>query len=436
MPPLRLVHLSDIHFGSRNGLIGFDPDEALRTELVRDLKHLLDNAGGSADAIVVSGDIAYSGKREEYEHASRWLDVLCEACECHQDAVYVCPGNHDVDQQVVSQNPLLRDAQQAVRSAKDNLGRNRALRERLTDASAQALFYSPLSEFNEFAGRYGCSFFADVSAFAWEANLPLSDASVLRLRGLNSTLLSGLEDQKDALFLGENAYSIPNTAGVEYLTICHHPPSWLLDARPFQDTLISRARIHLFGHEHDQRIQVGQDHVTVFAGAVHPHRAEPQWKPGYNLLEVDVVLNGVQRLMDIKIHVREWQREPPFQFRAHEGRNNAQVHEMQFTLDNWIAGGTGDETLVESTRGSSNPREGHPVPPPEVMSRRELVNRFFRLSTSQKSEILGSLNLLDEPADRRLPDFERFRRALLRANEQGLLGRIGELIARSGSNNV
>lgn len=436
MSPLRLVHLSDIHFNFRNGLIGFDPDEALRTELVRDLENLLGNAGGSADAIVVSGDIAYGGKREEYEHASRWLDVLCKVCECHQNAVYVCPGNHDVDQQVVSQNPLLRDAQQAVRLARDNPERNTALRERLTDASAQALFYSPLSEFNEFAGRYGCSFFADVSSYAWEDDLQMSDASVLRLRGLNSILLSGLEDQKNSLFLGENAYSIPNEAGVEYLTICHHPPSWFLDSRPFQDTLTSRARIHLFGHEHDQRIHVGQDHVTVFAGAVHPHRAEPQWKPGYNLLEVDVVSDGVQRRMDIKIHVREWQRQPPFQFRAHEGRNNAQVHEMQFLLDDWIAGGTGVETVMESTGGSSNPGEGHLVPPPDVMSRRELVNRFFRLSTSQKSEILGSLDLLDEPTDRRLPDFERFRRALLRANEQGLLGRIAELIAQSASNNV
>ena len=404
--------------------------------LVRDLENLLGNAGGSADAIVVSGDIAYGGKREEYEHASRWLDVLCKVCECHQNAVYVCPGNHDVDQQVVSQNPLLRDAQQAVRLARDNPERNTALRERLTDASAQALFYSPLSEFNEFAGRYGCSFFADVSSYAWEDDLQMSDASVLRLRGLNSILLSGLEDQKNSLFLGENAYSIPNEAGVEYLTICHHPPSWFLDSRPFQDTLTSRARIHLFGHEHDQRIHVGQDHVTVFAGAVHPHRAEPQWKPGYNLLEVDVVSDGVQRRMDIKIHVREWQRQPPFQFRAHEGRNNAQVHEMQFLLDDWIAGGTGVETVMESTGGSSNPGEGHLVPPPDVMSRRELVNRFFRLSTSQKSEILGSLDLLDEPTDRRLPDFERFRRALLRANEQGLLGRIAELIAQSASNNV
>ena len=435
MPPLRLVHLSDIHFNFRNGQIGFDPDEALRTELVRDLQNLLRSAGGSADGIVVSGDIAYGGKQEEYAHASRWLDVLCEACGCHQNAVYICPGNHDVDQQVVSQSPLLRDAQQAVRLARDNPERNTALRERLTDASAQALFYSPLSEFNEFAGRYGCSFFADASSYSWEDDLQMSDGSILRLRGLNSVLLSGLEDQKESLFLGENAYSMPNKPGVEYLTICHHPPSWFLDGRPFQDTLISRARIHLFGHEHDQRIHVGQDHVTVFAGAVHPHRAEPNWKPGYNLLEVDAVSDGVQRLLNVKIHVREWQRQPPFQFRAHEGRNNAQVHEMQFILDGWIAEGTGVETVMESTVDSSNPGEGHLVPLSEVMSRRELVNRFFRLSTSQKSEILGSLDLLDEPTDRRLPDFERFKRALLRANEQGLLERIAELIAQSARNN-
>lgn len=61
------------------------------------------------------------------------------------------------------------------------------------------------------------------------------------------------------------------------------------------------------------------------------------------------------------------------------------------------------------------------------MPNRELVNRFFRLTLSQKTEIVGRLDLADE-ADKGLPDSERYKRALVRARDSHRLGEVGELI--------
>ena len=437
MPPIRLIHLSDIHF-SRPSPFGFDPDETLRDDLVTDAEGVLKGLGGAADAIIVSGDIAYSGQKCEYDDVARWLDTLCTRVGCSQDAVYVCPGNHDINRRVVQGNILLTDAQEAVRTATTEARRNEALRRRLTDASAQSLFFAPLSEFNEFAVRYECSFFADRESYAWAQDLQFGDGSVLRLLGLNSVLFSGLNDRPGTLFLGENAYSIPSQPGIEYLTICHHPPNWLLDRSEFENVLSTRARVQLFGHEHQQRVFLGRDYVRVFAGAVQPERNELGWKPGYNIIELDVHKDGFDRTLVVKVHVREWQLDPPYQFRALEDRENNPVHEQNIPLSGWkLALPNAEMSMITNNGVVPATRGGNSIDKTRKrMSHRELVHRFFRLSTSQKSAILGHLKLLDEPEELLLPDVERFKRALVRAAKQDLLAQIEEAIEAGGETHV
>ncbi|KWE98068.1 hypothetical protein WL81_01970 [Burkholderia ubonensis] len=53
-------------------------------------------------------------------------------------------------------------------------------------------------------------------------------------------------------------------------------------------------------------------------------------------------------------------------------------------------------------------------------SLRDISVRFFKLTLSQRSAIAGKLDLLEEE-DINQPDFERFRRVLLRAKERGLM---------------
>ena len=58
---------------------------------------------------------------------------------------------------------------------------------------------------------------------------------------------------------------------------------------------------------------------------------------------------------------------------------------------------------------------------------RDLGLRFYQLSFSKKSEISGRLSLLEED-DMAQPDFERFRRVFLRANERGMLQQLNDAV--------
>lgn len=72
--PLRLLHVSDIHFGTVDHRA-----LARMADFVRDTK---------PDAIVVAGDITQNGRRHEFVTAREWFDSL--------DAPWIAaPGNHD-----------------------------------------------------------------------------------------------------------------------------------------------------------------------------------------------------------------------------------------------------------------------------------------------------------------------------------------------------
>ena len=163
---LRFVHLSDIHFSNRVAKFGFDPDKELRSRVLDDIS-LMKGRLGPAIGVLVSGDVAYAGKRAEYEDAAKWLDRVCDAAGCDREEVRVCPGNHDIDQAVITENPLIQDGQDAVRSKENPYERGRALDQRLGQKDARALFYAPLAAYNDFAARYESSFFADEESFVW-----------------------------------------------------------------------------------------------------------------------------------------------------------------------------------------------------------------------------------------------------------------------------
>ena len=431
---LRFVHLSDIHFSNRRADFGFDPDRELRNRVIADIALMKDRLG-RATGVLVSGDVAFAGKRAEYEDAAEWLDRVCDAAGCDREEVRICPGNHDIDQQILKENPLIQDGQDAVRSKDNPYDRERALEQRLSQKDARSLFYAPLAAYNDFAARYESSFFADEENFVWERDYPLDDGSTLRIRGLNSALLSGLSDREGSMFLGPRAVTLPKQAGVEYLTMSHHPPNWLMDKRETERALDGDARIQLFGHEHESRVSPGRDWVKLFAGAINPHRAETNWRPGYNIIELSVPA-AQNRVLHIDVHAREWQGEPP-QFRTIEDRGNSPVFHVPLPLEKLPDGWRSPylEEPTEATRTGQETveaREGRETVT-NVATRqhrfRTIVYRFFRRTLSEKNEIVGALKLVDED-DGRLVDVERFKLQLVRARQRGRLDELEAMITK------
>ena len=104
---LIFVHISDIHFHKLSG-DQYDLDEDLRNELLLDVDAVTAEIG-TPNGILVTGDIAFSGKPEEYVNAKAFLTELCERLGGSLADVWCVPGNHDVDQDRVQDNSILED---------------------------------------------------------------------------------------------------------------------------------------------------------------------------------------------------------------------------------------------------------------------------------------------------------------------------------------
>jgi predicted MPP superfamily phosphohydrolase len=97
--PIRILHLSDVHF--RVGK-GWEADPVTRA-LARFIKTEVEE-GLTPDLVVFSGDLAFSGKAEEYALARDWLEnrlwpALPDGLP--RDRLFLVPGNHDVDRSKV-----------------------------------------------------------------------------------------------------------------------------------------------------------------------------------------------------------------------------------------------------------------------------------------------------------------------------------------------
>src|SRR5438128_6791558 len=92
------LHFSDIHFKRTEIGEPDDPNQALRSDIIKDVKRMRRIINRNVDGILLTGDIAFAGHQDEYEFAYHWLEEqLCPAAGCQIENVFVIPGNHDVN---------------------------------------------------------------------------------------------------------------------------------------------------------------------------------------------------------------------------------------------------------------------------------------------------------------------------------------------------
>ncbi|NRD52517.1 metallophosphoesterase [Corallococcus exiguus] len=422
MEKLVLVHLSDIHFTGSSGTSIHDLDSDVRHELLRDAAALTKELGG-ATGVLVTGDIAFSGQCAEYERAASWLLEFCRAIGCPDESVWVVPGNHDVDRKIAN-SKVTKTLHESIR-AKQGPALDKELREILSDESSAKALLAPLADYNTFAARFQCSISA--AKPYWERDLTLPCGTIIRLRGLCSTLVSNQHDAKNNIVLGQAQVNVHRVDGVEYLMLCHHPPDWLQDQDTVVSHLESKVRMQLFGHKHSQRVQEINKTLRVTAGAMHPERDEGGWEPMYNVIEIS-------RLDDQQLGVRLFQRrwhKVNHYFLADQNRNTNQSHhdyvwqgcprparkepptvEAQKAADSAMSAAVAAKTKAKDTEAM--------LPPTHE---RRLTFRFLTLAFRHQIAIANILNVLTDE-DRALSDEALFRELFKRAAANGLLAKL------------
>ncbi len=335
------------------------------------------------------------------------------------------PGNHDVDREIAKRtltNLLHNDIRAKYGPEIDTV-----LEKILSDEQSASTLLAPLKQYNIFAARFQCSVSADKPY--WERDLVLSCGTVFRLRGLCSTLVSNADDKRDNMVLGTAQVSVPRKNGVEYLTLCHHPPDWLKDHDTVLNHLESKVRVQLFGHKHSQRVQKINGNLRITAGAMHPERRERNWEPIYNVLHIERV--GDQRI-DARLYRRRWNKtdscfvmDPD----SDTGLSYSVYHWETFPMPVRIENLTDDASEIGQSEHASTgdvptkelTKESDAMPPNN--HKRRLTYRFLTLPFRHQIEVAQRLNLITE-SDRDLGNEALVLEFFKRAVDKGLLSEL------------
>ncbi|MEV4778402.1 metallophosphoesterase [Burkholderia sp. LMU1-1-1.1] len=426
--PTNIAHISDIHFKVSPNQIGHDPNEQMRDEMIRDLEKKVAE-WGKLDAIIVSGDIAFAGRKDEFSLAKEWLKEILSRTNSHDAKIIVCPGNHDIDRSVLKAQPLIEDGHSAIRASPTNVKRESELLRRLGVEATRDLFYRALENYNDFSQQYNCSFYATKENYSWHHDLLLDDGSKLRIRGLNSTTLCGQQDVKGQLYIGRAAWNLKREDGIEYLVFAHHPPSWLLDGSEMVNELDDRAAIQLYGHEHKARISQSGSSIVMYAGAVNPVRDEGDWLPGFNFIRISVTNDNSTRKMLVKIFSREWQEQNPSQFKDYKGKGQDGSHEYTKNLEKWSPPSVDNvpepfvSPLPKATQINSSINTNISVAAQVQKSESEILSEFYDMQFSEQYDIVRNLGLLREE-DKGFPQFMQIKRALIFAKSQNRISQL------------
>lgn len=428
-----LLHVSDIHFDHLTCSTPYDADRPFRTKMVQDVQARVESLG-PVDAIIVTGDIANRAHPEEYKAAFEWLMELAEAggCACPQEQIFVVPGNHDIDRSIITKKPAVRNVQNAIKAARSEK-RERVLLEQFSDETTGRTLFEPLSAYNDFAKYFGCQVYTPDLLY-WQQDLPLTEGMNLRLYGLTSTFLSGAvqedsgsqDDTKGSLYLSPLQTVLDPVDGVINLVMAHHPPDWFLDHDDVDDAIKGRAGLHLFGHKHRQRVESDPHYMRFSAGAVNPNRQETGWNPGYNLIKLDTLEGeGNKMSLEIEAHILNWQTNPD-RYVPKLTADGENVFCQTIRISNRSSVKNNE---ISAVTVQPEPLESDMVAEVDMSNQntRNLVMRFWNLSSSQRREITLGLGLIKD-ADIKVLEPERYSRALLRASEQGLLEQLGQEI--------
>lgn len=405
------IHLSDIHFGQeRDHSLHIHND--VKEQLIADAAEVTRNLpGGVAHGILVTGDIAQTGKADQYTDAGRWLDKLAKAVGCDLFRIQMVPGNHDLDRSLLSKGGQLMLDAIRVGGAAD-------YESILESESDRAVLFSRFKDYGKFCEGYDCALDSE-GRYATNMLVELAPGRSIRFVRFNSSLLcTGKEnDENPELMVGARQFTIPRTKGEEIVALVHHPLHWFKDRDEVSQYLRSRARVLISGHEHNPKINVehiedGTDFMMLAAGATVPTKSNDVYTFTYNLIEFDwdAKANGLA----VNIHPRAWN--PEFtRFEADEKRlggpdpkfvlgcpnfrasdvavvHNAQETEAQAPIE-WR------ESVVEMVAEVGQDAK-EPEVSPELPGYRLLLLRFFRdLTEGERLRILSDLDAIPLDSD-------------------------------------
>lgn len=280
---LTWLHLSDFHFRSARD---WQLDVVLKA-LVRSVLEKLPDEGLQPDLVLVSGDIAFSGRAEEYQVAQAFFKEANRALKLRPSTRwFIAPGNHDVDRSRIDPTAW------AVKL--DDL---EALNRAMSAPSFPVLFSSRQEAFFDFTRAFLGRSRGWKTASPWEVKGVTVGGRKVAVLCLNTAWAAGRNGERAQLLLGE--YQVREALAAAdrlkpalKIALYHHPLSHMreFDEEKVSSLLTSPGGVHflLRGHLHEGKLtgRLSPDGfgMEVAAGACWQHSTFPH---GVNVVQMD-----------------------------------------------------------------------------------------------------------------------------------------------------
>lgn len=291
--PINLLHVSDSHFSQKRT---WDQDPVL-LGLARDVD-VMRAKGREFHAAIHTGDLAQSGRQEEYALADRWLrEKLLPAAGLTPRDLWVVAGNHDVDRGRV--NDLVRVIQAGLLKE----GRQDLVAGVLGDPAQRQLLIQRHGAWLDFVNRLGVlDAPLDVPWYKLEREI---HGFRIHFAGLCSSWMSCADTDQGQLLLGMfQARQVLDGAERADLVIAglHHPPTYFPDFDSgVWEELHRRCNLILRGHLHRHAgTQLKRPDTTVLELAAGSSYAGSEYANSYQIITIDP---GSSR---IRVQVRLW----------------------------------------------------------------------------------------------------------------------------------
>ena len=334
MTKLRILQLSDIH----NVVCprAMDDFKTMRSGLLKDIKDYCECYDCHFDAVLICGDIAFSGKNDEYEKSKKFIGEICKNVGCKQCQVFVVPGNHDKLRK--EGKPSLRKILNWGFTHLDNReDMFRVLMKEEPDMLCN--LYLPFKHYLDFCKSFdniepimqkcindsGDEFFHidyDADEMFWKSDLAQDfHGYQVNLVGLNSALSCDENDwspdwkpEGHKMYLSvfaHNNLDLPNNRSINILMM-HHPTSFIVKGAELQNKFDELFAIQFYGHVHvaDSSQAKTGGAVRVFSGAMQPpvganEEEKKKYIPIYNIVELDMS-DGDEKQLRVNLIVNKW----------------------------------------------------------------------------------------------------------------------------------
>lgn len=271
---VRWLHLSDLHFG----LHPFEQKFSAK-KIVEHLKEAQDK-GLAPDFIFITGDVANSGKKAEYEQFVEHLiaPIVDLFGNDFLDNIFTVPGNHDLNRNVneeFSKEKFVRSGSQSFNPDEGSALRRRMLIERFQD-----FFEHNLCQ---------CSMEIKTDRGAIVAERAIGSIGI-GVVGLNTAWLCDGEKDKETLTPGvailRDALERTSDCSIKFV-LGHHPLDWMLPQhkQAIQSLLAGKQAIYLHGHMHTESFSNALNgaggFLAVQSGAGWQSPEGGKWKNGF-----------------------------------------------------------------------------------------------------------------------------------------------------------